>query len=190
MNVLKTITDPQLGKIVYRHNSRARKYIIRIKADGVTVTVPWGGNLSTAESFFKKNRESVLGVRDKVNARKATPSFGANRPDDTYLASLAKLSLPKQLADIAQAHGFTYLSVKTRKSKTRWGSCSSKKTISLSYYLLLLPQHLIDYVLLHELCHTVHMNHGPAFWALLDQHTGSKSKVFQKELRSYHIPNS
>ncbi|GHT02243.1 zinc protease [Bacteroidia bacterium] len=188
MKVLKTVTDAQLGTVVYRHNARARKYVIRIKIDEVMVTVPWGGNLSTAEVFFAKNRESVLGIRKKVESRKATSDFDANRPNDKDLESLAKQSLPKQLADMARVHGFTYVSAKTRKSKARWGSCSTKKTINLSYYLLLLPQHLIDYVLLHELCHTVHMNHSAAFWALLDQHAGGKSKDLRKELRNYHIP--
>jgi predicted metal-dependent hydrolase len=185
----KIITDAELGKIVFRRNPRARKYIIRIKADVVSVTIPWGRSYANAESFFKKNRESVLNVREKIKARKKEQIPNTNVPNDKELSSNAKASLPLRLADLARAHGFTYMSVKTRKSKTRWGSCSSKKTISLSYYLLLLPSHLIDYVMLHELCHTVHMNHSPAFWALLDQHAGGNSKAFRKELKSYHIPH-
>lgn len=57
-----------------------------------------------------------------------------------------------------------YNKVTISKARSRWGSCSSKRDISLSFYLMLLPAHLMDYVILHELAHTREMNHGPEFW--------------------------
>ena len=62
-----------------------------------------------------------------------------------------------------------YNKVTISKARSRWGSCSSKRDISLSFYLMLLPAHLMDYVILHELAHTREMNHGPKFWELLNQ---------------------
>ena len=59
-----------------------------------------------------------------------------------------------------------YNKVTISKARSRWGSCSSKRDISLSFYLMLLPAHLMDYVILHELAHTREMNHGPKFWEL------------------------
>ena len=107
---------------------------------------------------------------------------------ESELRIRAKLYLPTEIQRLAQQHGFQYKQIKIRKSKTRWGSCSSKGIINLSFYLMLLPSHLIEYVLLHELCHTRVMNHSAAFWALLDSHTQGRAKVLRKELRTYHIP--
>jgi predicted metal-dependent hydrolase len=88
---------------------------------------------------------------------------------------------------LAGLHGFTYASIRISKSKTRWGSCSSKKNIGLSLFLMQLPLHLIDYVLLHELCHTVEMNHSRQFWELLDGVCNRKAKALRKELKSFRI---
>jgi predicted metal-dependent hydrolase len=108
-------------------------------------------------------------------------------PKEKELRISAKQYLPAEMQRLAQHHGFHYQQVKIRKSKTRWGSCSSKGIINLSFYLMLLPSHLIEYVLLHELCHTVEMNHSAAFWSLLDSHTHQRAKLLRKELRRYHI---
>ncbi len=63
--------------------------------------------------------------------------------------------------------GLTFNAIQIRGQKTRWGSCSSRGTISLNCKLLFLPAHLVSYIIMHELCHTVHLNHSKNFWALL-----------------------
>lgn len=97
----------------------------------------------------------------------------------------AKIILPPRLQALSSQHHLPFESVQINSSRGRWGSCSSRKKINLSYFLLLLPGHLIDYVLLHELCHTREMNHGDAFWALLDGLTSGKSLELRKELKQY-----
>jgi len=62
------------------------------------------------------------------------------------------------------------------------------KSINLSLYLMLLTAPLIDYVILHELCHTKEMNHGIRFWKLMDKVTESKSKELRAQLKKYHMP--
>ena len=87
--------------------------------------------------------------------------------------------------NLSMQHNLPYKSVKINSSSGRWGSCSTRGNINLSYYLVLLPKHLIDYVLLHELAHTREMNHGKRFWALLDRMTDGRAQALRTELRKY-----
>lgn len=101
----------------------------------------------------------------------------------------AKRILPAKAAFFAQKHRLSYQSVRINAGKSRWGSCSVQKHINFSLFLLLLPEKFIDYVVLHELAHTVEMNHGPAFWTLLDSLCGCRAKALSLELKA-HTPES
>ena len=101
------------------------------------------------------------------------------------LKKRAEEYLPPLVACWAERYGLSYRTVKITKARSRWGSCSSERHISLSYYLMLLPAHLMDYVVLHELAHTREMNHGPHFWELLDRMTEGRALALRKELRAY-----
>ena len=93
--------------------------------------------------------------------------------------------LPVLLDEWSVRMGLSYRKVRITGAKTKWGSCTSAKTISLSCYLMLLPPHLMDYVILHELAHTREMNHGDAFYALLNQLTGGVAVSLRKELKKF-----
>jgi predicted metal-dependent hydrolase len=104
----------------------------------------------------------------------------------TALTRRAKELLPPRLKLLAAEKGFVYNSCTVRNVHSRWGSCNVKKNISLSIYLAMLPNELIDYVLLHELCHTVEMNHSDRFWALMDKVAApAKAKDLRKKLKGY-----
>mgnify|MGYP001810073324 FL=1 len=96
----------------------------------------------------------------------------------------AKIYLPKRLKEFADKHGFRYEHASIKNASTRWGSCSSVNNINLNLHLMRVPEHLIDYVLLHELAHTVVKNHGDKFWLLLEQCYPNARKA-DKEMNNY-----
>ena len=96
----------------------------------------------------------------------------------------AKHKLITRLKELAEHYGFTYNRVFIRNQKTRWGSCSSKKNINLNMKLAVLPDRLMDYVILHELVHLKIPNHSKDFWTALDRFVPN-AKILKAELRKY-----
>ena len=80
----------------------------------------------------------------------------------------AKKIFPEMLEALAEEHSFHFNKISIRSQKTRWGSCASNKNISLNSKLLLMPEHVVKYVMIHELCHTIEMNHSAKFWDLVE----------------------
>lgn len=96
----------------------------------------------------------------------------------------AKIYLPKRLKELADKHGFKYQNVTIKNASTRWGSCSSTNNINLNLHLMRIPEHLADYVIMHELVHTVVKNHGEKFWLLLEQ-VYPNAKKADREMKKY-----
>ncbi len=101
-----------------------------------------------------------------------------------YRFEAKKLLLPR-LSDLAAKHNLKYHKVTIRNNKRNWGSCSSKNNISLNLQMMKLPDELIDYILLHELVHTEIKNHGPEFWARMNELTGFKAKDLARQVKKY-----
>lgn len=98
----------------------------------------------------------------------------------------AKAYLPARTLELARLHKFDFENVFVKHVKSRWGSCSSTNNINLNLHLMRLPDRLIDYVILHELSHTVEKNHGPGFWKLLEKVYPGARKL-DKELNQFHV---
>ena len=179
----KIIEDDELGRLIVRVNSRARSLVFRTKSDAVYVSVPPGTTLKEVKQAIENLRGKLLASRADFTDEKLQSWL--HKVIEESLRRNAKSILPSRLASLSKQCGLPYSSVKINSSQGRWGSCSARKDINLSYYLVLLPSHLIDYVLLHELCHTREMNHSERFWALLNQFTEGKALALRGELRKY-----
>jgi predicted metal-dependent hydrolase len=92
--------------------------------------------------------------------------------------------LPERLRDVATRTGHSYRSVGVKPLKSRWGSCTSQQDITLNIFLMQLPWHLIDYVIVHELAHTRVMQHGAPFWEEMERHLPN-AKQLRKQMAAY-----
>jgi len=95
--------------------------------------------------------------------------------------------LPDRVKKLSEEHGFNISGLKIRRMKTRWGSCTARGSINLNCWLMMIPEYLSDYVILHELVHTRVPNHGERFWQELDGVTGGLSMQYRRELRDHRI---
>lgn len=201
----------EIGKVRYVHNRRAKNLSVRINQQGeVRVTIPRYVSFRKAEGFLLSKKQWILrkleaierinhsGLQfkpgDIVQIRgKSIPvtlQKGEVQVEDALwriLREEARAFLPGRVKTLAETHGFTFTGLKIRKMKSRWGSCTAKKGINLNSWLMMLPEHLADYVILHELVHTRHRDHSSKFWEAMDQVTGGTSKALRKELRDHRI---
>ena len=100
-----------------------------------------------------------------------------------WLTHKAADDLIPWLKRVSDETGLSYSAVSIRQQQTRWGSCSSRRLISLNARLLFLPPDLVTYVLVHELCHTKHLNHSPRFWLLVEAYLPDY-RQFDRQLRN------
>jgi len=98
----------------------------------------------------------------------------------------ARKYLPGRIAELAKNLGYTYQKVTIKNNKTNWGSCSGRKNINLNLHLMRLSDRLIDYIIVHELVHTVIPNHGPQFKATMQSHFPDMGEL-NKELQKIHL---
>ena len=231
MSAKRVIPDKDFGVIIVRSRINARNVSMRVKKDGLYVTVPPRFKSDRLMEILVEYRPKLLESFKKISPKLIDDSFlidapcfklsiskgkvkffsvrrdeeGIMRiicPEDTDFAhkevqkllraaivramkKSAEEFLPPLLSFWAEKYGMKYKKIRISGAKTRWGSCTSRGIISLSCYLMLLPVHLMDYVVLHELAHTREMNHGPKFWELLDNMTEGNALQLRKEIKNF-----
>ena len=180
-----------VGEISLVRSQRARRITLTVRPTGlVRLTVPCGVSRARALAFAETKVAWIASARQRVAARQAAvPPLPpeAERERIEELRRAARVDLPPRVERIARMFGFSYGRITIRASRTKWGSCSFRNDLSLSLYLMALPERLRDYVIVHELCHTVHHDHSPRFHALVDRCLGGQERVLDRELKSYVI---
>ncbi len=177
-----------VGDVVFACSRRSRRIAISVGPyKPVRVSFPPIVSLASAQKYFEKNIEWVLAKFEQAKKHEQhSDTLYASQPD--FDVRRHAKHLYERITDLASDFGYKFSKITIRSQKTRWGSCSAKNNISLNIHLARLPQHLCDYVLLHELVHTKVKNHGKNFWAELDKNTGGRGKILDKELSKYPIP--
>ena len=164
----KIYQDPEIGTVTFRKSTRSSRVSIRVHpSKGVTVSVPMIMPYLAGEAFFKIKRAWIIETMARQKERyKDMPQASPEAVED--MRRRAKAELPPRLAELASSYGFEYTRVTIKHNATNWGSCSTKANINLNLNLVRLPQALRDYIMLHELCHLRHHDHGHGFHLLLE----------------------
>ena len=147
------------GTLFVRHRW-ARRYILRVLDNGtVRVTLPRWGSKREALAFVER---SEPWIRRQLLKKASRPAMIL--PDEAGVRSRASKELPAELLALAAQHGITVSRVSIRNQRTRWGACSSTGSITLNWRLILVPDFVREYVMIHELMHRRELNHSRRFW--------------------------
>ena len=175
------IKDSEFGEVVVRKNAWARGVRFSVSTSGrLSISVPTRTPDFLIKRYLNSSRDIIrqkLPVNDPKTQR-------ARDYQKKVLMKKAREYLPYRLEYYAKLYGYSYDKCRLTHANTRWGSCSSKRTISLNIGLMKLPEPLRDYVILHELAHLNHMDHSKAFWAEVSEHD-SRYKIHDKKLKLF-----
>ena len=179
----KVYKHPQLGDVVLRQRWTTSRISLSVKPSGeVRLSYPRIVSTARALRFLEDKVEWVLKMRAKVS-KSAMQGVDYTPSQIEALRREAKRVLPAMVERLARLHGFNYGRVAIRATRSKWGCCTSQNNLSLSLFLMTLPTHLQEFVVLHELCHTVHHNHSAEFHALLNRVTGGREKELIRQLK-------
>lgn len=172
-----------VGPILFEKSDRASRLIISVKLSReIRVAIPNRASFKQALEFVEMKKPWIQ--RCLIRNKRLESRRRALSPPVVIDRVEARNTLTDRLCYLAKKHGFTYNKLTIRNQKTRWGSCSYRNNISLNMNLLLLPDELVDYVILHELVHTIIHDHSKRFWSELDKYV-KNGKIMAKRLRLY-----
>lgn len=160
------------GLSVHVIASSRKSVSIEVRSDlTVWLRIPIWMKRQEAEAILQKKQNWIKTHLEEMEARHGDREAATALSDRKIkeLTEEAKKVIPLRVAYFAEKMAVTYGRITIRNQKTRWGSCSSKGNLNFNCQLMLMPDEVIDYVVVHELCHRVHMNHSGEFWKLVKQ---------------------
>lgn len=170
-------TTDQIVKVI---RSNRKTMTLEIKPTGeVIVRAPYSMPYSQIQRFVKEKEQWINKHLQKIEKRRVETA-GKDRLTDQELQKLGDLAvkvLPQRVKLFASLMGVSYGRITIRCQKSRWGSCSAQGNLNFNCLLMLAPPEVQDYVVVHELCHRLEMNHSQRFWAQVE-----------KVLPGYRIP--
>lgn len=138
----------------------------------------------TAANIRTRVASNLISIRGPHRASTPRAQRAAQTACERALKKEAETLLVNRLYQLASTHGFKVGGVKIKRLTSRWGSCTDKKQITLNYYLVQLPWHLIDYVIIHELAHTRYLDHSGDFWDAVENIL-PEARSFRREIKTY-----
>lgn len=175
------ISDHEFGEVIVRKNAFSRGVRFSVSTSGrLSMSVPKYTSDFLAKRFLNANRKMI---REKLPIKNPADQR-ARDYQKKLLMKKAREYLPYRLEYLAKLYGYSYKKCRLSHANTRWGSCSSNRTISLNIGLMKVPEVLRDYVILHELAHLNHMDHSKAFWAEVAEHD-KNYKNHEKKLKMF-----
>ncbi|MBQ3352867.1 M48 family metallopeptidase [Candidatus Saccharibacteria bacterium] len=176
------IKDKEFGEVIVRKNPWSRGIKFSVSTSGrLSMSVPKYTSDFLAKRFLESNRKII---REKLPIKNPNEQR-ARDYQKKQLMKKARGYLPYRLEYFAKLYGYSYNKCRLSHANTRWGSCSSNRTISLNIGLMKVPEVLRDYVILHELAHLNHMDHSKAFWAEVGSHD-KNYKAHEKKLKLFN----
>lgn len=155
-----------------RESARAKHVRISVDSAGkVVVTKPTRVSVRAVERFVEEKQEWIEHTLEKAGRKRGgLPLLELARPRKGSKAykearAQARVLVLERLKFFNETYKTQYGTISIRDQKTRWGSCSHKNNLSFNYRIVFLPSELADYIIVHELCHTIEHNHSPRFWA-------------------------
>lgn len=165
----------------FRVSTGARRLRLAVHAGGrLIVTAPRWVSLDFVENFIREKESWLLKSIEKSVKESETRIPDIPERYRQYRKEALCL-LEERLRLFSPIYGYKYRRVSVKNQKTRWGSCSSQGNLNFNYRVVFLPIKLVDYIVVHELCHLAEMNHSPRFWQLV-QKTIPDYKLAKKEL--------
>ncbi|PIS05030.1 MAG: hypothetical protein COT81_03165 [Candidatus Buchananbacteria bacterium CG10_big_fil_rev_8_21_14_0_10_42_9] len=170
-----------------KRSKRAKYLRLTVHPDlRVVVTLPYFMNENKVEPFIKQKANWVAKSLEEYKKFNGTNIIWGGLPEFRKYKDKARELARQKVAEFNQHYKFEFKNIFIKNYKRSWGSCSEKRNLNFHFKIVHLPERLLDYIIVHELCHLQEFNHSPAFWGLVSKQI-PEHKAARKELRSVAI---